>query len=162
MSAWATSASADCICCGRQSLSEPGAETAAAQVLLEGLAGVVGLPVAAQGQVECGQGAADPGEGGPDRQRDLLEVGAGGAGEVDAYGQDPVGRPPGLAPLGRPPSGVGERRLQHSGEGRLADAAHSVEDEDVVAGRLEVLCVEAGCADVLEVLGERGRDRLPL
>jgi hypothetical protein len=67
-----------------------------------------------------------------DRQHDLLEVGAGGAGEVDAYGQDPVGRPSGLAPLGRPPSDVGERRLQHPGQGRLADAAPSVEDERVV------------------------------
>lgn len=74
----------------------------------------------------------------------------------------PVGRPSWLAPLGRPPSGVGERRLQHAGQGRFADTAHAVEDEDVVAGRLEVLRVEAGCADVLEVLGERSRDRLPL
>lgn len=146
----------------RQRLPEPGAQPGAAQVLLQRFAGVVGLSVAAQRQIEGGQRAPDPGEGGPDRQHDLLEVGAGGAGEVDTYGQDPVRRPARRAPLGGPASGVGERRLQRPGQGRLADTTHAMEDEHVPSGHLEVLGVEAGGTDVLEVLGERSRDRLPL
>ncbi|WP_348774674.1 hypothetical protein HEP84_55680 [Streptomyces sp. RLB1-33] len=123
---------------------------------------MVRVPVAAQRQVEGGQRTADPGDGGPDRQDDLLEVGAGGAGEVDPYGQDPAGLPGGFAPLRGPAPGVGEGRLQLPGQGGLADAAHPVEDEHVVAGRFEVLDIEAGGAGAPQVLGERGRDQLPL
>ncbi len=146
----------------RQRLPEPRAQTCAPQILLQRFAGVVGLPIAAQRQVDGGQRSADPGQGGPDGQHDLLEVRADGSGEVDAHGQDPVGRPAGRAPLVGSASGVGERRLQRPRQDRLTDPAHPVEDENVTTGRLEVLRVEAGGGDVLEVLGERGRDRLPL
>ena len=65
-----------------------GGQPAAAQVLLQRLAGMLVLPVPAQRQVEGGQRAAELGEREPDGQDDLLEVGAGGAGEVDAHRQD--------------------------------------------------------------------------
>ncbi|MFF9896828.1 hypothetical protein [Streptomyces longispororuber] len=59
-----------------QRLAEPAGQAAAAQVLLQALAGVLVLPVPAQRHVEGRQRAAERREGGPDRQHELLEVGA--------------------------------------------------------------------------------------
>ncbi|MEU7039099.1 hypothetical protein ABZ958_36370 [Streptomyces sp. NPDC046237] len=147
----------------RHRLPEPGGQAAALQVLLQGFARVLVLPVAAQGQVEGRKRAAEVGERCPDGERQVLEVAAGGPGEVDPYGPDPSrGGPDGFPPLGRPVLGAGERRLELPGQGGLAHAADAVEDHDVVPRGLEVLDVEARTGDVLQMLGERGRDQLPL
>ncbi|MFE9853640.1 hypothetical protein ACFYPN_33330 [Streptomyces sp. NPDC005576] len=53
--------------------AEPAREAAAVQVLLQALAGVLGLPVAAQGDVEGRQGPAQVGERGADGEDDVLE-----------------------------------------------------------------------------------------
>lgn len=161
-SCWAISPIADWICPG-SAWAEAGAESGALEVVLQRFAGVGGVPVAAQCDVEGGQRPAEVlGEGEAHGQDDALEVAARRAGQVDADRQDPALGPGVLAPLGGAVFGVGEGCLQLARQGGLADAADAVEDEQVVAGRFEVLDVEAGLADVLQVVGERGRDRSPL
>ncbi|MFH8717681.1 hypothetical protein [Streptomyces zaomyceticus] len=138
-------------------------EPAALEVRLQRLARVLVLPVAAQREVEGGQGAADDGEGGPEGEDEVLEVAARRAGEVHPDGQEPAARRPGrLAPLGGALLGAGERLFELPGQGGLADAADPVEHEHVVARRLQVLHVEARRGDTDQVLGERGRNQLPL
>lgn len=90
-----------------------GSRACAAQVLLQGFAGVVGVPVAAQCQVECGQRAPDPGNCGPDGQHDLLEVGAGGAGGGEhryLITLVMMASGPSLRAWGAPPACRGDRR----------------------------------------------------
>ncbi|MET7519538.1 hypothetical protein ABZS88_40335 [Streptomyces sp. NPDC005480] len=82
-----------------QHLAEPASQAAAAQVLLQRLAGMHLFPVAAQRDVEGGQRPAELREGEPQREQDLLGIGAGRAGQVDAHRNDPHSGPGGLAPL---------------------------------------------------------------
>lgn len=146
----------------RHGLAEAPAEAAAAQELLQRLAGVDVVPVAAQRQVEGGQRAAELGEGEPDGEDHALEVGARRTGEVDPHRQDAPGHPDGFAPLGGPVLAVGEGGLHLPGQGRLPYAADAVEHENVVTRRLQVFHVEAGCGHCPHMLGEGVGDGLPL
>lgn len=79
-------------------------QSGARHVCVGRLAGVVVLPVEAQGDVEGGQRTPWHGEYEPQGEHDALEVvaGGGGAGEVDAEGQQGF-RPYGGTPLGGAP-----------------------------------------------------------
>ncbi len=148
----------------RQSLPEPGSQSAAVQVLLQALARVLVLPVPLQGDVEGGQRPAQVrGKGEAQGQDDALEVGAGRPGEVDADRQQcRAGGPGGFAPSGRASPGSGEGGFQGAREGGLADPADPVEHQDVAARGLQVLDVDGGGRDAGQVLGERALDQLPL
>ncbi|WP_343308398.1 hypothetical protein, partial [Streptomyces sp. SID5770] len=63
-------------------------------------------------------------------------------------------------PLRRPHAA--ERGLELALKRGLADASHTVEDDHVGAGRLEVRRVETGRGGVPQVLGERGGDEFSL
>ncbi len=76
--------------------------------------------------------------------------------------QDPLSEPGGLTPLGRPLIGPGERCLQLAGQGRPADSPEPVEHHHVVTLALQVLDIERGLGDQTQMLGQCGRDQLPL
>ncbi|MGY5129770.1 hypothetical protein [Streptomyces nigrescens] len=141
---------------------EPAEQAAAPQVFLKGFAGVVAFPVPAQGQVEGGHGAAQGGDREAEGEHHPFEVDAGGPGEIDAQGQDPLNRPGRGVPLCGTTALVGERGLYFAGEGGFADAADAVADQDVVPRARQILDVEGGVGDSVQVVGERGDDGLPL
>lgn len=110
-SAWATSASTDCICCG-SAFPARAAKPLRRRYSSSSSPGVLVLPVPAQGQIEGRQWVAQFGEGEPDSEDDVFEVVAGGTGEVDPDRHDSPARPDGGAPLRRPVFGAGERGLE--------------------------------------------------
>ncbi|WP_406016793.1 hypothetical protein OG520_44245 (plasmid) [Streptomyces sp. NBC_00984] len=144
----------------RELPGQPGAP----DVLVQRLTGVHVLPVVPQSHVE---GRHRPtkslGEREADRQDHALEVRAGRRrpGKVDPDGQHPV-RPGGCAPLLGAVLGSGERCLDLAEQGRLPDAAHPVEDDQIATGGFEVLHVEGPVGDVAQVFLERGGHQGPL
>lgn len=97
----------------RKCRAEAGRQAVTAQVLLQRLARMLVVPVAAQRDVESGHGLTDRGrDGKPDRDDDALEVGIRRARQVEPDRDDPRPAPGRFAPLRRPAFGIRQGGLQ--------------------------------------------------
>jgi hypothetical protein len=103
---------------------------------------VVAFPVRAEGQVEGGHGASQGGDGQAQGEHHALDVGAGGAGQVDTNRQQPFDRPGGRVPLAGPAVVMGQGGFDLAGERGFSDATDPVGDQHVAAGAGHVLDVE--------------------